>query len=240
MSDKRIFATLLLAVAQLLPLGAHATPQTVQTQYEITLNGAKVGVMQEALEIRDSRYRILSETHATGVLALVQRRPARAESHGEIIDKGLRPLTFDGVRGNNESRRVRAEFDWNAKALTLTHDGRSETLALPAGTQDRLSAMYQFLFLTPDRLRALAFAMTNGRKLDQYRYAIGTDTAIDTPLGRFEVIHLVKARAPTDTATEIWLARDHRLIPVKMRIIEDDGTRYEQIISRLDMTPESP
>lgn len=240
MSDKHFFAILLLAVAQLAPLGASATPQVVQAQYDITLNGAKVGVMQEALEIRDNRYRILSETHATGVLALIQRRPARAESQGEVTDKGLRPVTFDGVRGNNESRRVRAEFDWTAKALTLTHDGRSETLALPAGTQDRLSAMYQFLFLTPDKLRTLAFAMTNGRKLDQYRYAIGTDTAIDTPLGRFEVTHLVKARAHADTATEIWLARDHRLIPVKMRIIEEDGTRYEQVISRLEMKPETP
>lgn len=235
---ERILAAALLATA-LLP-AAGAAPQTVHARYQVSMNGAPVGVMQEMYEEHGGRYRITSETHATGVLALVQRRPARAESRGEVIDKGLRPLTFEGVRGNNESRRVRAEFDWNAKALTLTHDARSETLALPAGTQDRLSAMYQFLFLKPDKLHTLAFAMTNGRKIDQYRYTIGTDTAVDTPLGRIAVWHLVKSRTPEETATEIWLSREHGLMPVKMRIIEEDGTRYEQVISRLDMTPASP
>jgi hypothetical protein len=49
------------------------------------------------------------------------------------------------------------------------------------------------------------------------------------------VIHLVKQRAAGETATEIWLAREHRLMPVKMRIVEDDGKRYEQVISRLEI-----
>jgi len=95
--------------------------------------------------------------------------------------------------------------------------------------------MYQFLFLDPAKLKGLAFAMTNGRKLDQYRYTIGPDTAIDTPLGRLAVIHLVKQHTASETATEIWLAREHRLMPVKMRIVEDDGKRYEQVISRLEI-----
>ena len=91
--------------------------------------------------------------------------------------------------------------------------------------------------LTADQLRDLKFAMTNGRKIDQYRYTISPDTALDTPMGRLAVIHLIKQRAPGDTATEIWLAREHAMLPVKMRIIEDDGSRYEQVIIKIDMPP---
>lgn len=226
--------TLLLAL--LLPAAtAIATPQAVKAQYEVSLNGAPVGVMQDVFEIRDGRYNIVSETHAIGVLALVQRRPARVTSSGEVNRTGLRPQTFEATRGNSDARRVRADFDWTAHKLTLNHDGRSETAALPPGAQDRLSVMYQFLFLNAYQVRDLKFAMTNGRKIDQYHYATGPDTALDTPMGRLAVIHLVKQRAPGDTATEIWLAHEHAMLPVKMRIIEDDGSRYEQVIVKIEM-----
>ena len=232
----RFLTTIGLGIALLAP-AAHAAPQSVRAQYDVSMNGAPIGVMQDVFEIRDNRYQIVSETHATGVLALVQRRPARVISSGEVDRAGLRPQAFEATRGNSDARRARADFDWPAKTLTLTHDGRVDTITLPPGTQDRLSVMYQFLFLAPEQLRDLKFAMTNGRKLDQYRYAIGADTALDTPLGRLAVVHLVKQLAPGDTGTEIWLARDHALLPVKMRIVEEDGSRFEQVITRIDMPP---
>lgn len=240
----RRLAAMLWAAAMVAPAQAASPPPGVQAQYEVTLNGTPVGVMTDHFEARDGRYRIISETHATGVLALVQRRPARVVSSGEVQAAGLRPLSFEATRGN-DARRVGAEFDWQSRTLTLAHDGRSETLPLPAGTQDRLSALYQFMFVGADRLRDLgtrefSFAMTNGRKLDQYRYTLGNDTALDTPLGRMAVIHLVKRHAPGETATEIWLARDRFLLPVRMRIVEDDGSRYEQSLLRLDIAAVTP
>lgn len=224
-----------LTVILLPAFAVQAAPQNIRAQYDVSMNGAPVGVMLDVFEIRDGRYQIVSETHATGVLALVQRRPARVSSSGEVSRAGLRPQTFEATRGNSDARRARADFDWTAQMLTLTHDGRSETVALPPGAQDRLSVMYQFVFLAPEQLRDLKFAMTNGRKLDQYRYTIGPDTALDTPMGRLAVVHMVKQHAAGDTATEIWLARDHAMLPVKMRIIEDDGSRYEQVIVKIDM-----
>lgn len=233
---KSLFTLLLFSGALMQPASAATTtPQSVQAQYQLSMNGTAIAVMQESFEISDGSYQAVSETQAIGLFALVQRRPGRATSNGEVGRGGLRPKLFDGTRGTGDPRRVHAEFDWPAGTLTMSHDGRTETATLPAGAQDRLSVMYQFLFLNPAKLKDLEFAMTNGRKLDQYRYAIGPDTAIDTPLGRMAVIHLVKQHSAGETATEIWLAREHRLMPVKMRIVEDDGKRYEQVISRLEI-----
>lgn len=233
---KLLIAALLLGSVLLQAASAAATtPQAVQAQYNLSLNGAPVAVMQESFEISNNNYQAVSETQAIGVFALIQRRPGRVTSSGEIGNSGLRPKTFDGTRGTGDARRVHADFDWAAGSLTFSHDGRSETVTLPQGTQDRLSVMYQFLFMSPEKLKDLTFAMTNGRKLDQYRYAMGPDTAIDTPLGRLAVVHLVKQHAAGETGTEIWLAREHRLMPVKMRIVEDDGKRYEQVITRLEI-----
>lgn len=230
----KTLTTLLLAAS--LPVFAAVTPpRAVQAQYELSMNGTPIAVMQETFETGNGTYQAASETQAIGLFALAQRRPGRVSSSGEVGNNGLRPKTFDGTRGTGDARRVHAEFDWAAGTLTMSYDGRNETAPVPPGAQDRLSVMYQFLFLDPAKLKDLAFAMTNGRKLDQYRYSIGPDTAIDTPLGRMAVIHLVKQHAAGETATEIWLAREHRLMPVKMRIVEDDGKRYEQVISRLEI-----
>ncbi len=232
---RTLLVALLLAASPLPAAASTTAPTAVQAEYALSLNGAQVAVMRESFEIRDSGYRAVSETHAIGLFALAQRQPGRVTSSGNVNEHGLQPKSYDAVRGGRAERRAQADFDWSARTLTLQYDGRNETVVLPPGTQDRLSAMYQFLFLNEKRLRGLEFAMTNGRKLDQYRYAVGADTAIDTPLGRFEVVHLVRQHQPGETANEIWLAREHRLMPVKMRIIEDDGNRYEQLISRLDM-----
>ena len=212
-------------------------PQQVHAQYDFSVNGYTVAVMKETFEARDGSYQAVSETHAIGLFKLVQRRPGRVTSSGTLSSEGLQPKIFDGTRGNKDARRVHAEFDWDARTLSLRYDERTDTVALPPGTQDRLSVMYQFLFLDQDKLKTLAFPMTNGRKLDHYRYTIGPDTVIDTPLGRMSVVHLVKQRDAGDTATEIWLAREYRLMPIKMRIIEDDGDRYEQIIAQLIIKP---
>lgn len=226
-----------LAAALVLSPAAAAAPQSVSAHYDLSRNGTPVAVMQETYTARDGSYQIVSETQAVGVLALLQRRPGRVTSSGSVGERGLQPKSFEGTLGAGNTRRVQAAFDWTARTLTLIHDGNTETLPLPAGTQDRLSVMYQFLFLDPGRLDHLSFAMTNGRKLDQYQYGVGPDTALDTPLGRLAVVHLVKRLAPGDTATEIWLARDHGLMPVKMRITEDDGSRYEQTVARLEIRP---
>lgn len=231
----KVLAMLTLLLAGVPLQAAPALPQAVTADYNVTLNGVPVAVMHETFESRDGRYQIISETRAKGVLALAQRRPGRLTSSGTVNGNGLRPQVFEGTRGNNDARRVHAGFNWQARILTLTHDGNAETVDLPEGTQDRLSVMYQFLFLDPAKLDGLALTLTNGRKLDHYRYSIGADTAVDTPLGRLQVVHLVKRHAPGETATEIWLAREHRMMPVKIRIIEDDGARYEQIIARLEL-----
>ena len=48
-----------------------------------------------------------------------------------------------------------------------------------------------------------------------------------------KTLHLVKQHGPAEGSAEIWLAPQHRYLPVRMLILEDDGVRYEQIITRL-------
>ena len=58
---------------------------------------------------------------------------------------------------------------------------------------------------------------------------------IETSLGRLTTMHLAKLHDPGETETEVWLSPAHSHLPVKMRVIESDGARYEQTITRLEV-----
>lgn len=198
-------------------------------------NGFPVAVMHETFESKDGAYRIVSESRAVGLLALFERQPLRFVSSGQVTDSGLRPLQFEGKRGESDPRQVRGEFDWKTSRLTLVHGGKTNVMALPRDTQDRLSFLYQFMFHAFDQRNRMELAMTNGRKLGHYVYTVNPEVEIDTPLGRMKTLHLVKQHLPDESGAEIWLAPEHRFLPVKMLVLEEDGVRYEQIITRFEI-----
>jgi hypothetical protein len=93
------------------------------------------------------------------------------------------------------------------------------------------------MFVAPDKKQQMEISMTNGRKLDRYQYSVLPGVEIDTPLGRMTTVHLVKQRQPDESAAEIWLSPRHRYLPVKMMIVESNGSRYEQIVTKLEIKP---
>lgn len=217
------------------PVPAHAAaPASASITYELSRNGVMLGTVNEHFEVRDGRYHATSEARATGLMALVQREPTRYVSSGAVTRDGLRPQRFEGhLRG----RSLSADFDWTTHKLTLARDGASETLDLPAGAQDRLSIMYQLMFAVSDKTSTLDVAMTNGRKLERYRYAVQPDVIIDTPFKRLKTTHLVKQRAPDESGAEVWIAPEYGRVPVKVVIVEVSGVRYEQVATRVEIHP---
>jgi hypothetical protein len=209
-----------------------AMPAATSISYNLFRNGTHIGVINEHFEIRNGAYQATSEATAVGLFALAQRRPITYTSAGEITGDGLRPMRFEGRRGNAVAT---AEFDWKSDKLTMTHDGLVQAVALPPAAQDRLSAMYQLMHLVQNKPRTVEFSMTTGRKLDHYRYDVNADVVIDTPLKSFNTLHLAKQRDQGDSHTEIWLAPEYHYLPVKVVIVESDGVRYEQVVTRLDI-----
>jgi len=53
-------------------------------------------------------------------------------------------------------------------------------------------------------------------------------------LGKLDTLRLVKQREPGDNAVEVWLARDRNFFPVRLLILENDGSKFEQVITRLE------
>lgn len=213
-----------------------ATPDSVQASYEVSMSGMKAGKIDEVYRKNGDHYTISSVTTPLGLLAMLKPGKIYLNSRGLITEHGLKPLHFEDKREDNPKKNSQAEFDWNANQLTLMHQSQHTALALPEGTQDRLSAMYQFMYIDLKNGDTLNFSMTNGNKLDSYHYAIGKHEKLITPAGQFDCIYLDSQANAGESRTEIWLSAEYKL-PCKMVITEANGNQYTQLLSTLKILP---
>lgn len=213
---------------------APAAPASISAHYDVFKDGTPVGAAEQTYESDGSHYRLTSVTTPVGVGALFAQGRITESSEGDVTPQGLKPARMSYQRSDKPAKNMAAEFDWAAGVLHLHYDGRDEDAPLEAGAQDRLSVMYQFVFLTAAGVKELSFPMTNGRKVQRYEYRLQDMPQVETPLGRYSTLHLVKQTADGGNGTEVWLARAHRLFPVRLVII-DNGSRLEQVLTALDM-----
>lgn len=226
---------LLIAIAWLPSLCAAPLPDTLHARYEVYKDSMLVAEMDESYSRTADHYTLTSTAHPLGLLAVFRPGKIVLHSTGNITAQGLQPLQFDDQREGESHQDSHANFAWDTHQLALAHDGQHTSLDLPPGTQDRLSAMYQFMFVEP--ATQLDFAMTNGSKLDLYHYQISAGELLTTPAGKFNTLHLDSGAKPGETRTQIWLMTDRYHLPCKLIITDPDGGTLTQELRALDSQP---
>lgn len=218
-------------------LSAATLPDTIHADYDVYKSGMKVGKIVESYSRIRDRYTLTSTTTPVGLLAVFRPEKIFIRSSGLINQQGLRPLQFSHQRERDGNKESRAEFNWDEKQLTLIQHQQRTTVDLAEGTQDRLSAMYQFMFLNFKKTQEVNFAMTNGSKLDDYHYAVTRNQKLSTPAGEFTTLYLDSQAKAGESRTEIWLANERNNLPCKMIVTDAKGEQLTQILSKIELRP---
>jgi hypothetical protein len=214
-----------------------ASPSSVRATYEIYKSGIPIGLIEETYTFSKDRYTLVSTTRATGLLAIFRPGKIVLNSSGLVGAHGLKPLNFSDQREGEGGKNRSAKFDWNTMQLTMIQQAQRTVVPLPEDTQDRLSAMYQFMFLPLAKADTLDFHMTNGGKLDIYNYRITHGQSVTVPLGTFKALYVASVPEPRSNRTEIWLAAEHANFPYKMVITDPDGGSLTQVLTKFDFVP---
>ena len=223
----------LLALLLIAALPALAVPVEITAQYELTNKGITIGRVSESFARKGDTYTISSVTRSEGILKIIYDEQITLQSAGKVNDKGLQPLRFEERRTREPKRDVSATFDWERGVLESRFRGETTQHALPRETQDRISMMYQFMHLKP-RAGNLVMAMSNGRKIEHYTYRLVDEVRIATPMGEFDTLHVERVTyGPKESKAEVWLAKDHHNIPVRVVFDDPRGLRLEQNIVAL-------
>lgn len=231
---RRMFPFLLLFA---LATAQAAAPKSVHLSYDVFKFGLKVGTMNETFTRTDTHYKIESVTEPAGLLAAVYPEVIRATSEGAITEHGLRPDTLIVTRKRDSNLNARADFDWAHMRITLTDQKGKRTLPLKAGTQDRASAMYQFMFLPVETMKELKFDMTNGNKLDVYQYTLTPGQSVKVPFGTLRATYVATPPEPNVTRQEVWLATDRANVVCKLMLTEPGGSEFSQVATKIEIEP---
>ena len=219
----------------LLSLGGTAAalpPRKVTIQYDVSYNGTVIAEGSETLEHDGHSYRIDSETRGKGFLAVLHRGAIKRSSRGLVSQGGLRPVEFLDQRGERAPESAR--FDWSSRRVALErNNGNRQALTAQDDMQDRLSFVWSFAFGGAAG-REVSATIVDGRGTTRYRYTVAERQTLKTPAGTFETLHLVKVKDPGDSrGTELWLASARDLLPVRLLVIEKDGTRLDTVVTRI-------
>lgn len=245
-SARMIFWLLLCIAAQQVraaPQPRMTSPSTqnqierIRASYDVLKGDIKIATISETYTRKQDHYKIESVSKAVGLLAVFKPETIRTSSEGTLTEKGLRPLTFIQTRELDKDRNARADLDWSANRITLTDRNGKRTQPLQGPTQDRLSAMYQFMFTPLQDATVLSFNMTNGSKVYEYNYRITPNQNVTVPLGAFKALYLVTKPEASLWQTEIWLATEHANFPYKMIVTESNGDKLTQVLTRFDVEP---
>lgn len=209
---------------------AAAPAKHVEITYELSRNGSALAESIERLDHDGSAYTISAQTRGHGLFAL--RGDAVRTSRGAIGPQGLKPSEFEDRRSGRDP--VRAKFDWRAGTLTLQgKPGATDTRPLAPGMLDRLSFQYSFAFHAPGPA-PIGFSVTDGKGISTSVYVPAGKESLKTPAGEFETLKFTRRKnSPDDRSSEIWLATKHGYLPVRILVVEKNGTRIDQVATHL-------
>lgn len=223
----------LLLTASLLAAAAQAAPpQQMSLVYDLYRNGHKLGQVTDTYTRSGTRYTLVSETRASGPLKLLWPGNIRLESTGEITPQGLRPSQFQHARSDAPHKLATSRLDWAQLGITWQYKGKTWGVdGLQPGTQDQLSQVYQFMFVS--RLPAdFSLQVVSGRDLNDYHYARSAGGTIQTPFGALATQRYQRVgHRPDQKTTTVWIAPARQNLPVQIRVVDDGVTLEQRLVS---------
>ena len=190
----------------------------------------EIGKATSEWEIVDGAYRLSSVTETSGLVWLFKPYRITMESRGRLTDVGLKPESFS-IKRNGVEAGEKASFDWEQMLVRVGDDAPQIMIQ---GSQDLLSFNYQLGFMPHPEVGS-TLPIATGRKYGIYRLEVLGDEDIEIPAGVLRTLHL---RAPGVNTTELWLAYDYLLLPVKIRFVDNKGDSLVQVATSIQLSPE--
>jgi Protein of unknown function (DUF3108) len=205
-----------------------APPARVEIEFELLRNGTTMAEVVERLEHANGNYQLTETWKGKGIYALLGR--AKRISAGTLGADGPRPIEYMDERSGRDTQRVL--IDWKANTITRRYKGKTSTEPVPADTQDRLSFLLALTFASRNG-QPVTFHVVDGRGMSHHTYQPAGREKLATRAGEFDAIKMIRRNEGSGDVVEIWLAANRSYLPVRIVILEKDGTRFEHIITRI-------
>jgi hypothetical protein len=196
----------------------------------------KVGESVHTLDIVDGHYTLTADAHTTGLVHIFKTYHIEQTSSGTATVQTLKPETFTEIITQNGNKEInRGDFDWKNQKI---HFSSGTDAALPPQTMDILSTLYQFPPIR-ERDQIVSINIATAKNVETYRFQVDMEEPLKTSMGTLQTVHFHRLRRANQEGLEIWFAQEYRLLPVKVRHIDNSGKiDGEAIITEIRVSDE--
>ena len=234
-----LFTTLILSCLALTPLPA-ATENvtglhTFRAEYSLYAKNTRAAqVVRSLTRLDDNSYEYRSETKTVGLISLFKKLHIVESSRLVVEERMLKPVYYSyGRTGYRKKRDVSMEFNPVTGKIKHTINGDSWRLPMEPAVMDKL--LYQF---------AIMYDLQNGRTPESYRIADGGgiktysfeklgEEVVETPLGSFNTIKMLRHKPGSSRKSVFWCAPDLEFLQVKVEHTEKDGSTTVAVLKSL-------
>ncbi|HWK54975.1 MAG TPA: DUF3108 domain-containing protein [Hyphomicrobiales bacterium] len=220
------FLVTLLALC--LPLLAWADlPEPFMVRYNASYGSLSAESWRSLSYDADNKHYVMQ---AQTRLTLLGGNLSSIDEHSEFLWNGTSavPLHYRYEQKGLGARRRSADFDYANATLSWSTDGKSGSLPLTDPVYDDLNSFMEIRRQLMQGRELIEFEVMDKNEVKPYRFQVLGKEMLDTPLGKYEAVHLERLRDPkSERVTEFWLASDMDYLLLKLRQIEPDGRLIE-------------
>jgi hypothetical protein len=204
-----------------------------EATYELAIGRLSVGKMERLFSIHaDGAYRFESKLRTTGLATLMRREEVLETSSGFFIDGNYIPDAYSYLRKSKKKpRNISIRFRRETESLETTINGATSTSPLRNELIDKLTFQAALMHDLGSESEVLRYAITDRGKEKVYEPFVDGSAVVDTKLGEFSTLKVVRQRGTETKRTIFWCAPALDYLPVQISHRDSDGT--ETIVSLL-------
>ena len=217
-------------------LSVASPPLPFSAYYDARYQGFKADAEISLTQLNDSEY-IASSTVKVRLFG-ASVSTIRESSQFDWIDDVPRPnqYVYDQSGFGGRSRSV--TFDWLNDLAVATVRGESVELQLEGNTLDELS-MYTYIKQELNKgNNEIIFSVVDRNVVEEYRYQVITEEDVATESGIFSAIKVERIRENSNRLTQLWFAKNHDMLLIKLFQRDPDGDEFEITLSHAQVNGE--
>ncbi|MEQ8234480.1 MAG: DUF3108 domain-containing protein [Gammaproteobacteria bacterium] len=226
---RTLVAAVLLTVA--LPLPAL---ESFRADYDISRGALTLGRMSRELVIdaAQGRYRFASTMETKGLVALFADARVVETSAGRFGPAGFAPESYTYDK-KGKKKDYALEFDY-ARNLVRRDDDAGWESSMPARLLDKLSYQAQLMVDLDARPARLRYDIADKNRLKEYLIENLGAERVETRLGEFDTVRLMRADDDSQRRTIVWCAPELGWMAVKVEHRDKKGDVTTAVLRSLE------
>ena len=230
----RYLSALILAVISTSAFTGDNGLSAFNASYKLFTRGIEAGITNLSFikSANQDEYIYQYEVKTTGIAALFKKVHIIEKSTWKLDGLQLLPLAYSFQQRGSKIEDNAMKFDWKNMQVIKINNGKSRHETLPDNMQllDKLLYQYALMYDMKNGIIPEKYNVLDYRKIRTYYFRTLGNENIETPIGTFDTVKLIKTRDSNNKQTIMWCVKALDYLPVKLEEYDNDNRVSTAII----------